>query len=344
MDGLPRSAPEAQGIASSSIRAWVDAALAGGSELHGVMVVRHAHVIAEGWWAPYRDDAVHLLYSLSKSFTATAVGLAIGEGLLDLDDRIVDLFPDRLPGMVGDNLVALRVRHLLTMAAGHEIDSTSTMTMEDDWVAAYLAHPFPLEPGTRFVYDSGTTFLLSAIVQKVAGATVLEYLRPRVLEPLGIDRISWETSPDGVNVGGWGMSTTTEAVAKFGQLYLAHGVWDGRQLLPRDWVIEATRHHIQQPADFMTAEWQQGYGYQFWRCRHGAYRADGAFGQYCIVLPEQDAVIAITSRSPDMQGLLDTVWDVLLPAMTDAPLPADDSSAGALARELRSEIDRKSVV
>jgi CubicO group peptidase (beta-lactamase class C family) len=332
-DPLPRSTPEKHGISSTAIRNWI-AAAAVGNELHSVMILRHGEVLAEGWWAPYRSEAVHRLYSLSKSFTSTAVGLAIDEGLVGLDDLVIEFFPDCLPEAVDDQLAALRVRHLLTMSAGHATDSTSAVTHQVDWVRTFFAQPFTHAPGSEFLYDTAATYVLSAIVQQAAGMTVLEYLRPRLFDPLGIDHVEWQSCPRGVDVGGWGMSTTTEALAKFGLLYLQKGLWSGRRVLREEWVEQATSLQIATPADFISAEWQQGYGYQFWQCRHGAYRADGAFGQNCIVMPDQDAVIVVTSSSSDVQRQLDAVWDILLPAMGTSPLPADPDAVLALTAEL----------
>src|SRR5262249_17904140 len=158
------------------------------------------------------------------------------------------------------------------------------------------------------------TYMLSAIVQKTAGLTVLDYLRPRLFEPLGIEDPTWGTSPQGVSLGGYGLSIRTEDIARFGQLYLQKGEWQGRQLLPTTRVQAATSRQVSNGSS-PQSDWDQGYGYQFWRCRHGAFRGDGAFGQYCLVMPEQDAVLAITSGVKDMQAVLNLVWDKLLPAL-----------------------------
>jgi hypothetical protein len=174
--------------------------------------------------------------------------------------------------------------------------------------------------------------MLSAIVQKLTGQTLLDYLKPRLFDPLGIENPRWESSPQGINTGGFGLSITTRDIARFGQLYLQKGLWEGQQLLPRAWVEEATTSHI--PNSSPNIDWSQGYGYQFWRCRHGAYRGDGAFGQFCIVMPEQDAVVAITSGLSDMQQVLNLVWDHLLPAMKDGPLPPNPSASAALEEKL----------
>ena len=177
--------------------------------------------------------------------------------------------------------------------------------------------------------------MLSAIVQKATGMTVLDYLKPRLFEPLGIEHPTWETSPQGITTGGYGLSIRTEDIARFGQLYLQKGKWQGKQLVPESWVEAATRLETSNGSN-PQSDWDQGYGYQFWRCRHGAYRGDGAFGQFCVVLPEQDAVVVITSGVKDMQAVLNLVWDKLLPALQSAtPLPADEEAAKKLAQALK---------
>lgn len=310
---LQRSTPEAQGVASAGILGFVEAVEAAGLGLHSLMLLRHGHVIAEGWWAPYRPELPHVLYSLSKSFASTAAGLAVHEGHFSLDDRVIDFFPEDLPEIVSENLAAMRVRDLLAMATGHLEDATgATVTApEGNWPRAFLALPVEKAPGTHFVYNSAATYMVAAIVEKTTGEGLLRYLTPRLLEPLGIVGATWDTCPRGVAVGGWGLHVRTEDIAQFGQLYLEKG----RDLLPPGWVDEATRSHIAN-GDNPDNDWNQGYGFQFWRCRHGAYRGDGAFGQYCIVFPEQDAVLAITSGTDDMQGILNQVWAHLLPALS----------------------------
>jgi hypothetical protein len=228
------------------------------------------------------------------------------------------------------------------MSVGHAQDSTPTITQEEDWVKAFLSLPITNQPGTAFLYNSGATYMLSAIVQKVTGQKVIDYLKPRLFEPLAIEGMAWETCPKGINTGGWGLSLQTESLAKFGQLYLRKGAWNGGKLLPAEWVEEATTFKIQQPggADLerlkRESDWHQGYCYQFWRCRHNAFRGDGAFGQYTIVMPDQDAVIAITSESPNMQGEMNLIWEHLWPAIQQGALPANKNAADELNQKLRT--------
>jgi CubicO group peptidase (beta-lactamase class C family) len=332
---LPRSTPEAQGIPSAAIQAFLEAAEQRECGLHSLMLLRHGAVVAEGWWAPYSPDTPHMLFSLSKSFTATAVGLAVAEGRLSVDDPVLSFFSAEAPRVPGENLAALRVRHLLTMSTGHDHDTTEHLykRRDGDWARAFLARPVAHAPGTHFLYNTGATYMLSAIVQRVTGQTLLAYLRPRLFEPLGIEGATWETCPRGVNTGGFGLSIKTEDIARFGQLYLQRGVWAGNRLLPESWVADAAARQTANGSN-PESDWEQGYGYQFWRCRHGAYRADGAFGQLCVILPGQGAVVAITAGSPDMQAVLNLMWTHLLPALGPAPLPEDEPAHGALTRKL----------
>ena len=333
---LPRSAPEVQGISSTAIQAFVEAAEQNIQHLHSFMLLRHGTVVAEGWWHPYRPEAPHMLFSLSKSFTSTAVGLAVTEGRLSVDDPILKFFPEDAPRQVSENLAAMQVRHLLSMSTGHDQDSTgrTIMTRSRNPFKAFLSLPVEHKPGTHFVYNSGASYMLAAIVQKLTGQTLVEYLTPRLFDPLGIAGTTWESHPNGVNFGGWGLNLKTEDVARFGQLYLQKGQWNGRQLIPAAWVEEATSKQVSN-GDNPESDWTQGYGYQFWRCRHNIYRGDGAFGQYCIVMPDQDAVLAITGGLPDMQVVLAIVWEKLLPAMQVGPLPAGDAASDRLAHTLK---------
>jgi CubicO group peptidase (beta-lactamase class C family) len=329
---LPRSAPEAQGVSSAGVLAFLESGLPADG-LHSFMLVRHGHVVAEGWWAPYDRASNHELYSLSKSFTSTAVGLAIAEGRFGLDDPVLDFFPEDAPAEPSANLKAMRVRDLLRMSAGHQDESATAPDKIS--VKAFLEHPVPHKPGTHFKYNTPATFMLSAIVQKRTGQTVVDYLRPRLFEPLGIEHPYWATNTQGISLGGYGLRVRTEDIARFGQLYLEKGSWRGKQLVPAEWIAEATATQIPNGSD-PTSDWEQGYGYQFWRSRHASYRADGAFGQYCLVLPEQDAVIVFTSGLKDMQGMLNQAWDKLLPALQARPLPVDPAARQSLERKLAS--------
>lgn len=321
-EALPRSTPESQGVSSAGVRAYVLAADRMVGTMHSFMLVRHGKVVCEAWWKPEGPEKRHQLWSLSKSFTSTAVGLAVEDGKIKLDDKVLSFFPDDAPADPSENLQAMTVRDLLTMTGGHQTEAK--LTGDQAWVKTFLAQPVPHQPGTHFQYNTPGTYMLSSIVTKVTGQTVLDYLKPRLFEPLGIENPEWAASPQGNTLGGWGLMIRTEDIAKFGQLYLQKGLWNGKQLVPAAWVKAATAKQVPNDAGNASAEksdWAQGYGFQFWQCRHNAFRGDGKDGQYCIVMPELDAVVAITANTPDMQRELNVVWDYLLPAIRAEKLP-----------------------
>ena len=324
---LPRSSPESQGISSTGILEFVDAATSQITSLHSFMLVRHGQVVTEAWWEPESANKPHVLWSLSKSFTSTAVGLAVAEGRLSIDDPVLKFFPDQAPTEPSAHLKAMRVRDLLTMSTGHQDEVN--LRNEKDWTRAFLAQSVPHKPGTHFKYNTPATYMQSAIVQKVTGQTVLDYLKPRLFEPLGIESPKWDSSPEGISLGGYGLFLRTEDIAKFGQLYLQKGQWQGKQLVPSEWIEQATSKQVSNGSD-PSRDWDQGYGFQFWRCRHDAYRGDGRDGQFCIVLPKLDAVIAITANTGDMQAELNVVWDKLLPAFSDKPLAENPAGVAKL--------------
>jgi CubicO group peptidase (beta-lactamase class C family) len=320
---LPRSTPEAQGISSRAIREFVTSADKINT-LHSFMLVRHGCVIAEGWWKPEAADKPHVLASLSKSFNSTAVGLAIADGKLSLDDPVLKFFPADAPADVSDNLKAMKVRDLLTMTCGHDTEPKSERGVPS--VKQFFAHTVQHQPGSHFQYNTMGSYTLSAIVTKVTGQTTLEFLTPRLFDPLGIEHPEWPSSPEGNSLGGYGLKLCTEDIAKFGLLYLQKGKWNGRQLIPEKWIEEATSKQVPNDREShakIGIDWQQGYGFQFWRCTHNAYRGDGAGGQLCIVLPDKDAVLAITADTGNFQGEMNAIWDNLYPAFESGPLPAD---------------------
>ncbi|MBS1666078.1 MAG: serine hydrolase [Bacteroidetes bacterium] len=339
---FPHSLPEVEGVTSSNILQYLSAVEKSKNEPHSIMILRHGKVVAEGWWNPYQSNLRHTMYSTSKSFTSTAIGFAVSEKRLTVNDKVISFFPNDLPDSVSPYLASLTVRDVLSMSDGMEPDPTFAVASKDsNWVKAFLALPIKYKPGSQFLYNSLGTFILSAIIQKTTGQKTIDYLRPRLFEPLGIEDMDWEENLQGINTGGWGLRIKTEDMAKLGQLYLQKGKWKGKQLLPASWIEEATSTKIIQHPQLSQAkkdssDWEQGYCYQFWRCRHHCYRADGAFGQYIIVMPDQDAVIAITSETPDMQDELNLVWKYLLPAFQKGKLPVNKKMEQALQQKLAS--------
>ncbi len=330
---MTRATPSAAGVDAAGLLRFLDAI-----ETHpevrprGLVVQRDGYVIAEGTWAPYPADHVSLLYSLSKSFTSTAAGLAHAEGLLDLDATVLSYFPELDRDITDSRNRAMRVRHLASMASGHASDTIDRAARLDatDLVRGFLLLPPDAEPGTLFAYNQPCTYTLAAIVQRQTGMTLVEYLRPRLLDPLGIGDVAWIEQPAGRNLGFSGLHATTAAVARLGELYRRGGLWGDRRILSEEWVELATRRHIPTPP-VGAPDWEQGYGFQFWMARHG-YRGDGAFGQFCVVVPEAGLVVAMTSETEPMQVVLDALWEHVLPAIgTAGDAEADAALAARLA-------------
>ena len=309
---LARSTPDAEGLPSSSVAEFLDK-LDDVRFPHTMKLLRHGRVVAEATWSPYEADRPHSTFSISKSFTSMAIGLLIDEGRLSLDDLVVDLLPDDVPAEVSPHLAALRLRHVLDMTIGHDVETWPSDDVAESvtWAQKVLAAPIPHEPGTHWIYNTPSTYLLSCIVQRITGGRMLDYLTPRLFEPLGIENPTWEQSEQGVDTGGWGLSITIEDLAVFGQFLLQRGQWQGKQVVPAAWIDEATAAHADNSGGASEPnDGQMGYGYQFWRCLHGAYRADGAFGQLVVVMPEQDAVFVSTSGYSE-QPVLEHLWALL---------------------------------
>jgi CubicO group peptidase (beta-lactamase class C family) len=325
---LPRSTPAASGVSSRAVAALVDRLDERSVECHSLMVVRHGHVVAEGWWAPYSAERPHLLYSLTKSFTSTAVGLAVADGLLSLDDRVVDVLPDHVPADLPEQGRRITVHHLLSMTSGHDTDS-----LEEAWrlepgdlVKGFLRVPFPHPEGTRHAYDNATTYVLARMVERVTGRGLPELLDERLFAPMDIAHAEWDRVASGAAFGFHGLHLTTEAVAAFGELLLRGGRWGDRQLVAREWVELATSHQIETPqlADgSRDPDSLVGYGYQFWMSRDG-YRGYGSFEQLCMVYPEHDLVVAVTAGDGPSGATPAAVRDCLLPGLDQPDSARDD--------------------
>lgn len=260
---------------------------------------------------PYDCTDKRMYYSLSKSFTATAIGLACDAGLLTTDTRIVDIFPDKLPETVSENLAKCRVRHVLSMNSGVAKERTAECFASDDLPKTFLASDFVYEPGTHFCYDTGATGMLAAIVKKVTGMSALDYLDCKLFRYMDIRNVYWDRTADGNIQGGTGFHASCDDAAKLGLLYLNRGMWNGRRLLSEAWVEEASSvHSDNSPHEWV--DWQSGYGYQFWNCSRGGYRGDGAYGQYCFILPDRGIVAAALCEAENLQHAVDIVHEMAL--------------------------------
>jgi len=327
---FPTATPSSQGIDPVALADFVDAVDTDPRiEAHGLIVQRRGRRVLEAYWSPHRAGEARLVYSLSKSFTGAALGLAVGDGLVSLDDRVADHLGDLMvdPGPLTERTL---IRHIASMSSGHRDETLldAFMAEPDDPLRGYFTLEPDHEPGTWFAYNQPPVLALSALLHRVTGRRLVDQLRARVLEPIGIGDLRWYQYRPGVDLGFSGVFTDLDAIARFGQLHLDDGVWDGRRLLPEGWVglassIQVTNEQRIEP------DWSRGYGFQLWMCRHG-FRGDGAFGQYMVVLPEQDAVVAFFSHTEDMQSFMDLIWDRLLPAF-DPPRPPGPSSDAAVA-------------
>ena len=316
---LPRCTPEEAGISSAVAEQLFRAVEKDVDTLgvHAMMLIRDGKVFAEGYWAPYRPNLPHMLYSASKSIVSTAIGFAYDEGLIDLDRRLDDIFTE-LPPSSNKWARLMTVRHLLTMSTGIRFNEIGSM-LDRDWVKMFMESVPKFEPGTQFEYNSLNTYMLAAVLRRVTGQGLTEYLIPRLYEPLGITNYPWEACPMGTEKGGWGLSLCIEDLAKIAQLYLNKGEWNGRRLLSEEWIDMATSPQIATP----NGEINQGYGFQIWMNANGVYQFNGAFGQYAVLFPHINAAAIIFSGSNQlfaktslMQALSSCLWSA-----ADSPLP-----------------------
>ena len=280
--------------------------------LTDLIVAKHGQRVGEY----HREEEIRRnQYSASKSFTSTAVGIAVREGLFALDDLVCEHFEQELPASPPHELLRLTVRDLLTMCLGQ--DAAYLMAADrfkigvDDWVRYSLSRPFVQEPGTQFRYTNVGPYLAGILLQRRAGCNLVDYLMPRLFQPVGIQRPTWEVDPQGFTFGAGGLFLATSEILRFGQLYLQEGCWNGKQLVPREWVREASKLQVQTGSgDGLNGF---GYGYLFWRGPHDSYRADGKYGQYVYVLNKEQAVIAVNSESDDAGKIQDAVWEYIYP-------------------------------
>jgi CubicO group peptidase (beta-lactamase class C family) len=331
------STPESIGISSRDILRLVDDLENSGSEMHGLIVLRHGKTVAEGWWAPYAPGVIHASQSLSKTFTGTAFGIAMGEGLLGVEDRLIDIFPEYVPAETGLYLNDLKMRHILTMSSGME---TMPAVTDPDWKRKFFLTPILHPPGTAYFYNSIACSMVGACIQKKTGLGLTEYLRTRLFDKIGIDAdgIRWYRHGDGLENGSGGIVTSTEDNARLIQLYMNGGLWGSERILPEEWVRMATsmqNTHFREV--FKEAAPGMGYGGMMW-IRGRAYYADGAMGQLSIGFPDQDLVISVnqTCADPDSNRRMTTALFGFAGCAKDGPLPEDPQACEALGKRMKT--------
>ena len=327
INDIPRSTPEEQGVPSKALIELFDAMHnMEQTDIHSMIVMRHGKVVGEFYPAPFAPQYQHTQYSSSKTLVSLAAGMAIDENRLRLTDRVATFFPEYLPDSICTNLADMTVRDLLTMQSGIKPD-WGMRAKTTEWIRTFLGKPVPNKPGEVFAYDSMVTYMISAIVQKVTGKTVLEYLKEKMFNHMGVTVVNWEESPEGINTGGWGLHIQSESLAKVGQMWLDGGVWNGKQIVSKEWIEQMSAKQAN-GGDY-------GYGYQVWMCKYpSAVRADGALGQYVIVVPEKDVVIVLTEASfTNGKPQRNLIWDNFLPQLVDEPLPASKDYQTLLAKQ-----------
>ncbi len=309
--GFELASPESVGVSSAAIAEFIHR-LRTGFRNHGFLLYRHGKLISKCVAPPYEFDSKRHVYSISKVFTSTAIGMARDEGLLTLGERLIDIFPEDLPEEISPNLARMTVQDLLTMSCGHDSVAEPRMMADPDgdWVKSFLSREIPYVPGTHFQYNSGGSYMLSAIITKRTGLNLMDYLRPRLFEPLGIEGVSWDECPRGISLGGWGFHTSQVDMLKLGVLYLNGGVWEGKRIISRDWVRMAGTYKIATGTD-EGHDWASGYGYHFWRGQHNCFRGDGSYGQLLIVSPDKDMVLSLISEDNNFQPICNAYWETV---------------------------------
>ncbi len=340
-----RCTPESVGISSDSVRRFLNRMDDGFTEMHSLMIMRHGKICAEGWWSPYAPGLRHTMMSQTKTFTGTAIGIALKEGILTLHEKIADIFPEYLPENPSSNLLSITIRDLLCMGSGMEEASP----VDENWLKNFFSTPVVHKPGTAFFYNDSAVTLLSAIIRRKTGMHIKDYLKPRLFDKIGIDAdaLSWFNVADGTAFGAGGLHCSTEDVLRLMKLYLNGGVWEGERILTEEYVKAATS--VQNSTSRNTTlpqglpnDNQYGYGYLMWMSHlPGVYRAEGAFGQITLVDPSRDLILSFTEStrilSPASQESLDRCWEFIEEIEPSVhTLPEAEKKAAALQKQLAS--------
>ncbi len=306
------ASPESVGIPSGAIHDFMNRLQEEKRNVHGFLIWRHGKLVAKCIAPPYDFEDKRHVYSISKSFTGTAIGIARDEGLLNLSDRLIDIFPESVPAVISPNLARMTIHDVLCMGCGHDGCAAWDMMNDPagDWVRIFLAKEVPYVPGTHFEYNSGGSYMLSAIITKLTGMKMIDYLRPRLFEPLGITDVVWDECANGINLGGWGFRTSPVDMLKLGVMYLNGGYWNGKRIVSRDWAKLASSYKISNDVD-EGSDWGSGYCYQIWRCQHNCFRGDGMCGQMLIMSPDKDMVLSIISEDNSFQDMCDAYWETV---------------------------------
>ncbi len=328
---IVKATPESCGVSSKDVIKFVEEICQGlpNQETHSFMLIRHGKLLFEGYFSPYDEETEHSLFSVSKSFTSTAIGFLVSEGIIKTDDYIYDYFPELITDDINKENLKIKIHDLLSMSFGQQGGAVHESQKRSDMSNAMLYDFFyrnkDIECGTQFRYDSYGTYMLSALINKLTGKTVVEYLMPKLFEPLDIKQPYYIKDDLGISIGYTGMRLKLQDLAKVGLTYLNDGVWNGKQIIPSDWVKLASKKHIPTDTCATGLDWQEGYCYQFWKGRYNTFRFCGAYGQMCVMMPKYDAVFAINSGydNDKLSYILDTFYKNIMFNMKEIPLPED---------------------
>lgn len=281
-----------------------------GTNVHAFQLHKDNELMVRLAPTPYSNTHKKQVYSVSKTFAATAIGIACDIGILKVTDKLTDIFKNELPEKPSEYISELTVQHLLTMSAGHNGCSMKDISLSDNGVKAFFERTFANKPGEKYLYDSGASYMLSAIITKLTGLSMLDFLYIHLFRYMNIENSAWPFCGGSINEGGIGIRASADDIAKLGLLYLNKGIFNGRRLLSERWIEEAVSGYL---AGDLSREpdWKSGYGYQIWRNAYGGYRADGAFGQYCIVIPEKNIVMVLLVESENVEKELSLCFDYI---------------------------------
>lgn len=309
--------PEDVGISSIAIANFLQECDKAHYKLRTLHIIRHGKAVVEAARYPFRASDKRLVYSVSKTFTSTAIGFAVQEGLVNVNDQLLDYFPECKDLDMDPRAREITLRDVLTMSTGHERDTVGDMCNSEGtpWPEIFFTRKMAYAPGEHFVYNSGGTYMLSEVISRTTGKSLFQWLQEKLFEPLGITDVSWDVNGK-VNTGAWGLLIAPRDLCKVGVLYLNKGLWNGQRLLSEEWIDEATAPHVPTLGQGC-AGWGQRYGYQIWENSSGSYRADGAFGQYIMVFPQKDMVIVTTAEEIDGTRVFPLVEQYLLANLTD---------------------------
>lgn len=325
------STPEAQGIDSEQLLKMFQTIQESKAPIHSVLIIRNGFLVCEAYFQPFNQSIPHDQFSATKSFMSTLIGIAIDEGKIkSIDQKVTEFFPDVTVPVNDLGIQDLTLKDVLTMSAGHQSDSVDAVFNSSNWAQDFFNLPFSTKPGERFLYDSGASHLLSAILQKATGKSADNYARQHLFNPLEIKDYTWEKSSEGIYTGGWGIRMRPVDMAKFGYLILNKGVWNGKQLVSSGWIEEATKKHIDSAWGDTPGD---AYGYQWWMNAYGGFRADGFAGQNIFIMPDKNLIAVITAGSnySEQYQPVKIMGDLIVPSLiSDTPLPANEKANNEL--------------